>query len=258
MFLLNLRKLVGSTVTIGKSSDDGSKSSKGGNIVDNVVPSVQDGMKAGGNIDADGGNIVDDDVGFVQDGMKVGGIIDPDGRNIVDNADGGNIVDDADRGNVIHDDDTSGSIPKLLKTISSENSVEDGLITEKDVGFDAHSILPPKDNTLTPLISFEDCKHVSKTIVSCSYAIRNEVSLSSSEFGDFISSNVDGEIAGCGDEDESKSPLYNRTDVHHINWESVEPFTLDMVFDLENRIEKLERVFSKLKEERFGQKVENV
>jgi hypothetical protein len=29
MFLLNLRKLVGSTVTIGKSSDDGSKSSKG-------------------------------------------------------------------------------------------------------------------------------------------------------------------------------------------------------------------------------------
>jgi hypothetical protein len=51
MFLLNLRKLVGSTVTIGKSSDDGSKSSKGGNIVDNVVPSVQDGMKVGGNID---------------------------------------------------------------------------------------------------------------------------------------------------------------------------------------------------------------
>jgi len=31
-----------------------------------------------------------------------------------------------------------------------------------------------------------------------------------------------------------------------------------MVFDLENRIEKLERVFSKLKEKRFGQKVENV
>jgi len=31
-----------------------------------------------------------------------------------------------------------------------------------------------------------------------------------------------------------------------------------MVFDLENRIEKLERVFSKLKEARFGQKVEKV
>lgn len=33
-------------------------------------------------------------------------------------------------------------------------------------------------------------------------------------------------------------------------------FTLDMAFDLEERIKKLERVFSKLTESRFGQKVE--
>jgi hypothetical protein len=110
-------------------------------------------MKAGGNIDADGGIIVDDDVRVVQDGMKVGGNIDLDGRNI---------VDDADRGNFIHDDDPSGSIPKLLKTISSENIVEDGLIAKKDVDSDAHSILPPKDNTLT--ICVEDCKHVSENV----------------------------------------------------------------------------------------------
>jgi hypothetical protein len=31
-----------------------------------------------------------------------------------------------------------------------------------------------------------------------------------------------------------------------------------MEFDLENRIQKLEKVFSKLKEARFGQKVETV
>ena len=95
-------------------------------------------------------------------------------------------------------------------------------------------------------------------VESCSYAIRNEVSLSSSEFGDFISSNVDGEIVGCGDLDEIKSPLYDRKDVNDINGENVEPFTLDMEIDLENRIEKLERVFSKLKEARFGRKVEIV
>jgi hypothetical protein len=83
--------------------------------------------------------------------------------------------------------------------------------------------------------------------------------LSNSEFGDFISSNVDGEIAGCCDEDETKSPFfYDRNDVNDINGEDVEPFTLDMEFDLENRIEKLERLVSKLKEARFGQKVENV
>jgi len=39
--------------------------------------------------------------------------------------------------------------------MSSENSVEDGLIGEKDVDPDAPS-LPPKDNTLTPLLSVED------------------------------------------------------------------------------------------------------
>jgi len=78
--------------------------------------------------------------------MKVGGNIDPDGRSIVD------------------DVDPSGSIPKLLRTISSENSVEDGLMAEKDVDSDAHSVLPLKGNTLTPLISVEDRKHVPENV----------------------------------------------------------------------------------------------
>ena len=82
--------------------------------------------------------------------------------------------------------------------------------------------------------------------------------MSNSEFGDFISSNVDGEMAGYCDEDETKSPFYDRNGVNDINGEIVEPFTLDMEFDLENRIEKLEKVVSKLKEARFGEKVENV
>ena len=175
-------KLVGFSITTGKSSDHGSKTSKG-DIVD--VPSVQDGMKAWGNIDADGGNIVD--VPSVQDSMKVGGNIvdDADGEDIVHDEiyvpsvqavmkSGGNIDDDVpsvqdgmkiganidvDRGNIVADDVPSGSIPEHLKSMSSENSVEDGSIGEKDVDSDTPS-LPPKDNTLTPLSSVEDGEHV--------------------------------------------------------------------------------------------------
>ena len=178
-----------------------------------------------------------------------------------------------------------------------ENSVHDCLRADQDIYADGSSSLPPKHKTLVPSISVEDFRHVLEeyncgSIIhkynhlekdlkdsdgrkeawissdkvclsetqseSCSYAIRNEVSLSISEFGDFLSSNVGGEIAGCGDEDEIKSPFYDRIDVDDINGESVDPFTLDMVFDLENRIEKLEGAVSKLKEARFGQKVENV
>jgi len=43
--------------------------------------------------------------------------------------------------------------------MSYENSVEDGLMGDKDVDSDAPS-LPPKDNTLTPLLSVEDGEHV--------------------------------------------------------------------------------------------------
>ena len=94
---------------------------------------------------------------------------------------------------------------------------------------------------------------------SRSYGIRNKVSLSNSELGDFISSNVNGEIAGCQDEDEIKNPFCDGNDVNDISGgESVDPFRVYMEFDLENRIEKLDKVFSKLKEARFGQKVETV
>ena len=91
----HIPKLVCSgTVTSGKSSDDGSKTSKGDNIVDDDVPSdfvpklvgctINIGKFSdpdGKNIvdDADGGNIVDDDVPSVQDRMKVGGNMDADG-----------------------------------------------------------------------------------------------------------------------------------------------------------------------------------
>lgn len=52
-----------------------------------------------------------------------------------------------------------GSIPEHLKSMSYENYIEDGLMGDKDVDSDAPS-LPPKDNTLTPLLSVEDGEHV--------------------------------------------------------------------------------------------------
>ncbi|KAI5409440.1 hypothetical protein KIW84_055033 [Lathyrus oleraceus] len=61
--------------------------------------------------------------------------------------------------------------------------------------------------------------------------VENGKILSSNEFGDFTSSNV-------GEEGEINSQSCDR------------PFTSDMEFDLEKRIEKLERVMSKLKEAR--------
>jgi hypothetical protein len=87
------------------------------------------------------------------------------------------------------------------------------------------------------------------------YAIGNKVSLSSHEFGEFISSNVSYEIAGYGDEAGIKSPFCDR---NGEKGESVSPFTSDMIIDLENRIQKLERVIAKLKEARFGHKVDIV
>ncbi|KAK2441342.1 serine/threonine-protein phosphatase 7 long form protein [Trifolium repens] len=86
------------------------------------------------------------------------------------------------------------------------------------------------------------------------YAIR-KVSLSSHEFGEFISSNVNNEIDGYGDEAGIKSPFCDR---NGEKGKSVSPFTLDMAIDLENRIQKLERVIAKPKEARFGHKVDIV
>ncbi|WJX37746.1 hypothetical protein P8452_25511 [Trifolium repens] len=45
--------------------------------------------------------------------------------------------------------------------MSSENSVQDGLEARGNIDAGAPSSSPPKQNTfLTPLISFENCKHV--------------------------------------------------------------------------------------------------
>ncbi|XP_024634575.2 uncharacterized protein [Medicago truncatula] len=223
-------KLVGCHVTLGKSSNDGSKTSndgsktsKGGIIVDNDVPSVQDGdgMKAGENIAADGGNNVVDDVPSVQDGMKAGGNIDADGGNFDDDVAsvqdgmkiGGNI--DVDGGNVVADDVPSGSIPEHLKPMSSENSVEDGLIGEKDVDSDAPS-LPPKDNTLTPLLSVEDSEHVLED----------------------------------GNESNDSRLSRNIIDQYETQTESFSYLSEVSIADLEQRISRLERVQRKLKRKR--------
>jgi len=210
--------------------------------------------------------------------------------NLVDTLIFGKVCDDGSKA-------ITKKVDEFYVDLRYENYVHDCLRADQNIDADGSSSFPPKHNTLVPSIYVEDCQpvleeyiydgiiHIRKNLEkelkdadggkeswmscdkvclfetqgeSCSSAIRNEGSLSNSEFGDFISSNVDGEIAGCGDEDEIKSPFYDRIDVNYINGESVDPFTLDMVCDLENRIEKLERVFSKLKEERFGQKVENV
>jgi len=116
-------KLVGFTITIGKSSDHGSKTSKG-DIVE--VPSVQDGMKAWGNIDADGGNIVD--VPFVQDSMKAGG-------NIVDDTDGEDIVDDEVRVPSVEDVMKSGG------NIDDVPSVQDGMKIGGNIDVDVGNIV---------------------------------------------------------------------------------------------------------------------
>ena len=69
---------------------------------------------------------------------------------------------------------------------------------------------------------------------------------------------MDGEIARCGDKDEIKNQFCDGNDVNDISQESIDPFRVYMEFDLKNKIQKLEKVFSKLKEARFGQKVETV
>jgi hypothetical protein len=180
----------------------------GGSIVD--VPSVQDSMKAGG-------NIVDDeiDVPSVQDVMKSVRNTDHDVPSVHGIKIGGNI--DVDRGNIVADDVPSGSIPEHLKSMSSENPVEDGLIGEKDVDSDAPS-LPPKDNTLTPLLSVEDCEHVLED---------------GNESND---SRLSRDIIGQSD----------------TQRESYSYLSEVSIADLEQRISRLERVQRKLKRKRLG------
>ncbi|RHN67024.1 putative aminotransferase-like, plant mobile domain-containing protein [Medicago truncatula] len=78
--------------------------------------------------------------------------------------------------------------------------------------------------------------------------VGNGKALCSSEFGDFTSSDV-------LDEDEINSLF---CDGNGEKEESVGPSILDIAFDVENRIEKLEREVVKLKQARFGSKVEIV
>ncbi|XP_058784233.1 protein MAIN-LIKE 2-like [Vicia villosa] len=95
-------------------------------------------------------------------------------------------------------------------------------------------------------IEGSDKDHVSiyELSSSDSEVVENGKALSSNEFGDFTSSTV-------GDEAEINSQCCDKNGEKE---ESVNHFTIDKEFDLENRIEKLERVMSKLKEARFGNK----
>ena len=74
--------------------------------------------------------------------------------------------------------------------------------------------------------------------------VGNGKALCSPEFGDFTSS-------GVLDEDEIKSLFCDR---NGEEGESVGPLILDIAFDVENRIQKLEREVAKLKQARFGSK----
>jgi hypothetical protein len=124
-------KHVDCTVTTGKSCDDGSKTSKGDNIIHDDVPHESPPPK-----------LVDCTVTngkYCGDGSKT------------------SKGDD----NIVSDDVPSDFVPKHLKTMSSENSVQDGLEARGNIDAGAPSSSPPKQNTfLTPLISFENCKHV--------------------------------------------------------------------------------------------------
>ena len=144
-------KLVRCTVSIGKSSDDGSSTSQGDKIVDDDVP--------------------------------------------------------------------SGSIPKLLKTMSFEKSVEDNLLAEKNV--DGGRPLPAKDNTPTPLISVDDCKHVLEDVDFKDGNESEEARLSNDTI--------------CQSENQTESFSY-----------------LSEVEELEKRINRLEKVVTELKMARLG------
>jgi hypothetical protein len=63
--------------------------------------------------------------------------------------------------NIVSDDVPSDFDLKQLKTMTSENSVQDGLEARGNIDADAPSSLPTKQNSLlSRLISFENCKHV--------------------------------------------------------------------------------------------------
>ena len=123
--------------------------------------------------------------------------------------------------NIVDNDVPSGSIPKVLKTMYFEKSVEDVLLAEKNV--DARALVPAKDNTLTPLISVEDYEHVLEDV----------------DFKDGNES-IEGRLSSdaiCQPENQIES--YNNS------------FKVS-VAELERKISRLEKVLTKLKMERLG------
>ncbi|KAK2387313.1 serine/threonine-protein phosphatase 7 long form protein [Trifolium repens] len=61
---------------------------------------------------------------------------------------------------ISNDDVPSDYVPNHLITMPSENSVQDGSEARGNINAGASSSLPPKQITLTPLTSIENCKHV--------------------------------------------------------------------------------------------------
>ncbi|XP_058788194.1 uncharacterized protein LOC131662427 [Vicia villosa] len=120
--------------------------------------------------------------------------------------------------NIVYDDVPSDFIPKVLTSMLSENSVEDGSKAEKKVDADASSSQPQKHDTPSPLISVEDCKHVSEDVESKDANESKEARMSS-----------DG-ICESGTREESYSTLSEES-----------------IAELERRISRLEKVHAKLK-----------
>ncbi|CAI8596556.1 unnamed protein product [Vicia faba] len=125
--------------------------------------------------------------------------------------------------NIVDDDHVpSDFIPKLLTTMSSENSVEDGLKAEKNVVADARSSLPQKHNTPSPFISVEDCMPVLEEDVEFIDANEIKEARMSSD-----------RISESGTREESYSYL-----------------TEASIAELEQRISRLEKVHANLKSTR--------
>jgi len=105
----------------------------------------------------------------------------------------------------------------------SKNSVQHGLKTGRNIDADGPSTLPPKNNSLTPSISAEECKHVLEDV----------------EFKD-------------GNESEEARLSSDRIYQSETTTESYSYLSEASVAKLEQRISRLEKLHKNLKKARLG------
>jgi hypothetical protein len=118
----------------------------------------------------------------------------------------------------------SDFVPKLLKIMPPKNSVQDGLMTGRNIDADGPSNLPPKNNSLTHSISAEECKHV----------LEDDV-----EFKD-------------GNESKEARLSSDRICQSETPTESYSYLSEASVAKLEQRISRLEKLHTNLKKARLG------